>query len=224
MQYGTVYSLIDFVNRMVPVAKLADGPFIKEVIDGLKKISIVQNKNPWVTMTATKTGGIWIFYRNRRRWLINPTQHYLRVENKLGEPTGDPDIEPFLRTAIKKGYICETNNVNHKQWLVKMDGLPYLWKFIEGLKKPPSNTDLAIADQHPRSFPGEVRQAALQAFERSGRICPGVDKKTKQHKLRENDRIEFDHILPHARRGASTYSNIQVLCVACNRLKRNTAM
>lgn len=34
-----------------------------------------------------------------------------------------------------------------------------------------------------------------------------------------NQRLEFDHIIPHAKGGAATYRNIQLLCEPCNRSK-----
>ena len=34
-----------------------------------------------------------------------------------------------------------------------------------------------------------------------------------------NERLEFDHIIPHARGGSNTYRNVQLLCEPCNRSK-----
>jgi len=34
-----------------------------------------------------------------------------------------------------------------------------------------------------------------------------------------NEKLEFDHIIPHAKGGAATYRNIQLLCEPCNRSK-----
>ena len=34
-----------------------------------------------------------------------------------------------------------------------------------------------------------------------------------------NQKLEFDHIIPHSKGGADTYRNIQLLCEPCNRSK-----
>ena len=69
-----------------------------------------------------------------------------------------------------------------------------------------------------------MRQRALEDFYRSGRFCPGVE--TKRHKvdIEAGQRIEFDHVLPYSKGGSSTDGNIQVLCMDCNRRKRDRAL
>ena len=37
-----------------------------------------------------------------------------------------------------------------------------------------------------------------------------------------NEKIEFDHIIPHSKGGADTYRNLQLLCETCNRSKGAT--
>jgi HNH endonuclease len=223
MQYGTLYALIDFIDRIVPKSAPSNGPFLKAVMDGLKRVVVVQNANPWFTINVTVTGGVWIFYRNRRRWLINPGQKFLRIENAYGQPTNDPNIEPYLRAGIKRGDITSTQQKWLTGWRVNTAGLSFVWAFIEGLEGPPPDMIFTTNGSHPRYFPGEVRQLALDIFEKEGRVCPGVAKLSKPHKLNIGDPIEFDHVLPYAKDGPSTYRNIQILCVECNRLKRDTA-
>lgn len=222
MNYGTTYALVDFIDRLVPKVGPADGPYLKALIAGLKRVAVAQNENPWLTINATVTAGIWIYYRNSRRWLMNPGQRYLRLENALGQAQQEPDIESGLRSGILRGEIVDTGKTEFKQWRVSRGGLPLIWSFIESLDKPPQ--DISEVDySHPRYFPGEVRQMALEQFQKDGRFCPGVDGITKRHKLIDGEPIEFDHVLPHSKGGPSTYRNIQVLCVACNRIKGATA-
>ena len=194
------------------------------MIDGLKRVANAQNQNPWLTINATVTAGIWIFYKNRRRWLINPAQRYLRIENAFNQviEEEDADIEQALNIGIESGDVTNTGKTEFKQWRVLPAAFPLVWKFLEDLDKP-QDFKIEIDAAHPRYFPGDVRQMALTQFEKDGRICPGVGKQ-KSHKLTEVETCEFDHILPHSKGGSSTYRNIQILCTKCNRLKRNSAL
>jgi hypothetical protein len=40
-------------------------------------------------------------------------------------------------------------------------------------------------------------------------------------KCGSQDKLEFDHIIPHSKGGAATYRNLQLLCEKCNREKSN---
>lgn len=224
MQYGTFYALSDFVDRLVPKSALVDTTFIKAVMDGLKRISVVQNDNPWVTLSATVTAGVWIYYRNKRHFLLNPTQQYIRLETAYGLPADAVDIEAALVTGIENGEVIRTDKKGFKQWRVTARGLHLIWEFLESLDRP-SDADAVQVDSgsHPRYFPSEARVMALNAFERDGRECPGVEGLSSKHKIPEGAQIEFDHILPYSKGGPSTYRNIQILCTACNRLKGATA-
>lgn len=198
--------------------------YLNAVISGLKRIAIVQERNPWVAISATISAGIWIYYQGHRRWLLNPSQSYLRVENAAKSQIDLPSIEPALQDGLRDGSISDAQKQEFRQWRVTLLGLNSVWSFFEGLDTPP----VALIDQqlqsHPRYFPGALRELVLTQFDSDGRVCRGVEGLTKPHKVAPEDRIEFDHILPYSRGGASDERNIQVICHACNRQKRATAL
>ena len=226
MPSGTFYALADFIDRLVPKRGTVDAELLKATVDGLKRIATVQEENAWVTMDATVTAGVWIYYQGLRRWLLNPTQKYIRLETPW-HSAAKPDIALCLRPGLKTGAIENTGKEEFRQWRVRPAALPLIWKFFENLERPADHELLAAGHMgHPRTFPGSVRELTLQLFNRGGRICPGVSKGSKPakpHKLRRDERIEYDHILPFAHGGPSTIRNIQILCVDCNRLKGATA-
>lgn len=227
MPSGTFYALADFIGRLVPKRGTVHLELLNATVDGLKRIATVQEENPSVTMDATVTAGVWIYYQGRRRWLLNPAQNYIRLETPPGHDALKPDIALCLKPAIKTGAVENTGKKEFRQWRVQSAALPLVWKFFEGLERP-ADDELYVAGDgaHPRTFPGSIRELALQIFNREDRICPGVakaSKPVKPHKLGPDDRIEYDHILPFANGGASSIRNIQILCAACNRLKGGTA-
>ncbi|APW63609.1 hypothetical protein BSF38_05182 [Paludisphaera borealis] len=60
-----------------------------------------------------------------------------------------------------------------------------------------------------RHIPDEVKR---EVWDRDGGRCV---------RCSATDYLEFDHIIPHARGGANTVGNVQLLCRRCNNLKRD---
>ena len=103
-------------------------------------------------------------------------------------------------------------------------GITSGWEFVEAFPGPDPHEVIAdLNGSHPRYFPGEVRQIALDAFERDGRVCRGVSGKTQPHRIEVGALIEFDHVLPHSKGGPSSLANVQILCAECNRIKSDSA-
>lgn len=222
MKYGSSYAIVDFIDRLISKSGRPNSLFPVKVTEGLKRLLALQETNAWVTMNATVSAGIWVFYRGQRRWLINPAQAFLRVENALGVEVDDVDIEPALEVGVSAGTVERTSKEEFAQWRVYEGGLELLWGFFENLPQP-ERTIFEAEATHARTFPGWAREGVLMAFEASGRICPGVSGKRDMHPVSPADRIEFDHILPHSRQGSNGPANIQVLCQTCNRIKRDSA-
>lgn len=131
-------------------------------------------------------------------------------------------LQTIRNAQNNRKLFCKAGRY-YKQWRSQAPELDIVERFI---KKLPSDTPkLALdATTHPRNFPGEIRELALEHFIRNGRICRGVPALgRKAHKVTK-ERIEFDHILPDAKGGSRSELNIQVLCEECNRLKRAHAL
>jgi hypothetical protein len=226
-KYGNLHRIVDFVSRTIPNKGMGQFKdlFVHPVMNLLKSLDAAQEENQLITLSIGTGGGIWLRYNGERLFLLWPAKGgFVRLILPDGER---PKIKPLiraLRTAEAKRHVTvtveKTSRHRWRVWRVTSDAFPVIERFIKDLPKPSS---AKIGDpSHPRFFPGNVRQAALEDFERNGSICAGVDGQRKAHKLK-SERIEFDHIAPHSRRGASSLSNIQVLCQECNNLKRATA-
>lgn len=225
MPSGLIYALADFADRLLPKSRASAPAHARAVLAGLKRLAEVEERNPFVTLSATITAGVWVFYRGQRWLLINPGQKFLRVEAAYYANSDIHDaIATYFEPAVRAGTIEKTAREDYHQWRISGEALELVWQFVERLEGPSADeVVLPKGSEHPRYFPGEVREFALAAFEADGRKCPGVEGKSRPHKLTKDDRVEFDHILPHARGGSSSVSNIQVLCTACNRIKSATA-
>ncbi len=97
-------------------------------------------------------------------------------------------------------------------------------KFLQSLTLPDASKGPIAKNEHPRYIPGAIREIILEEFEDGGRVCLGVDKLSKPHKVGEGVPVEFDHILPFSKGGSNTYKNVQILCLECNRLKSAKAL
>lgn len=60
------------------------------------------------------------------------------------------------------------------------------------------------------------RDMMLKVLRRDGQVCRAC------HKNVPDDKIEFDHIIPHSRGGPTSAENIRILCRECNRKKKAT--
>jgi hypothetical protein len=60
------------------------------------------------------------------------------------------------------------------------------------------------------------REVMLQVVRRDGRAC-----RVCQRNIPDNE-VEFDHIIPHGRGGATATENLRLVCRKCNRKKRDT--
>ncbi|MFI5781859.1 TerD family protein [Nocardia sp. NPDC051570] len=78
---------------------------------------------------------------------------------------------------------------------------------VEGALRVAKRLTLAPGRRDRRSIPPELK---AQVWQRDGGHC--VDCGATHY-------LEFDHIIPHSRGGATSAANLQILCRACNRAK-----
>jgi hypothetical protein len=197
--------------------------FVHDVIKFVKELSLIQDQNGWITLDVYAGDGIWVLFKGKKMFLILPAKSYLRVIFEESEDT--KALVKGLKHAAKTGTAANaTRETEYLTWHVRASGFEVITDFLKAVPELTPETSLRDSS-HPRYFPGELRQLALQVFERGGRMCPGVDGKAKRHKIDlSKDRVEFDHVFPFSKGGASSSGNIQVLCKACNNLKRATAL
>jgi hypothetical protein len=220
-KYGSVHRLSNFIERTIPKKGAAtSGLFAFRVIEFLQEIDELRELNGWIDITIHNNDGIWISYQGRRLCFVKPGQINLTLMS------GDwSDLaNKLVKLADSKGRVFQdtTETKSYRTWRINAEGLSILVNFLKTLKAPTVGPELD-SPSHPRNFAPEVRTLALQNFEKGGSICPGVPQLgITKHKLNlKKERIEYDHILPYARGGASSGINIQVLCMECNRAKRD---
>jgi hypothetical protein len=217
--YGYLHSLSDFFGRTIPKTGPTQKSFVHVALSAVKRLDAVQEANPGVTLSVNAGDGIWVSKDGLRRCLIMPSQRHLRVLT-TNDPVG---IAEALDQAVYDGHAVDGSQLNYRQWKLGAEGVSILLNVFESWPKPNLTVDSADP-RHPRNFPGSVRQAALEEFSRQGNHCEGVHGVRRRHKVDlRKERIEFDHILPHSRGGSNMQWNVQILCMECNRMKRDSS-
>lgn len=228
-KYGEMYKVADFVTRTIGrTAKTSSPQLALRTLDFLKHLDRAQNNNPLFTTSIHVGGGISFLWSGELLFSMWPAKGYLRLFWHRTKDTTTP-LAKLLDAAKAKDkvyeYIPASRQHQRRGWLIPESGLSIVEKYVTKLPRPSSSEMKRQGREHPRFISGEVRQIALDRFIDGGRKCPGV-KPMKAHKvnLDAGERIEFDHILPHAMGGSGTDINVQVLCQACNNRKRATAL
>jgi hypothetical protein len=224
-KYGDVHKIADLLADAMPHGRNVDtqARYFHSVVALFKALDLAQAQNNWVTLSVHAGDGIWVNYKGRSVFFIRPAQKFVRVLIRKKHPDESARLAATLDAQRKPNVIARHDGEkSYLQWHVWEAGFKVLQGFVLELPVM-SDADLIYAKAgHPKYFLGHVRQAALEAFEQDGRICPGVERPSHKVDLTV-ERIEFDHILPDARGGSRSALNIQVLCQDCNRRKRDTA-
>ena len=217
-KYGNLYKTAEFLGKIVQ--RNTTNMLVHSTIEFLKTIDNLQSANALITLSIHAGDGIWFYRSGTPLFFIKPTQRHI-----LFHIFEKNEFSEAIMTIDKKELFRSEHIVNYanKVWRIGAPELEWIQEYL--IKKFPPSEVAKFSDEvkHPRYIPGEIRQAVLESFIQSGRLCNGVAGKTKRHRLERNAQIEFDHILPHSEGGSNGFYNVQVLCVGCNRIKRATA-
>ncbi len=126
----------------------------------------------------------------------------------LIEPRVRPMVEKLLDELRGKEYIPRklrddvTRRLQLLNTVIPLDPatLEVQWSSTAGDVDP-------SGDPATRTIPQAVRDAVWRRDAGRCTVC------------RSQDRLEFDHVIPFSKGGASTYRNVQLLCQDCNRRK-----
>ena len=225
--YGATYQLSDFFGRIISksgTSKLAN-LFFCDVLDFLKKLDEIQQKNHYLTLFAQVGGGITVTWRGEQIVAFLPAKDFLRAivrdDSRITVRELIIDLDEAAQADQLMIYIEPKVEHNSRGWRIRSNNFPTILHFFNKLEEP---AEIESELNHPRFFPGDIREAALTAFEREGRRCRGVSALGRPPHEITTERIEFDHVIPYSRGGPSTAYNLQILCQECNRLKRATAL
>jgi hypothetical protein len=218
-RYGQTYKVAEFISKLVSRKRTIvknDQNYFHACINFLMQLDIVQDDHPWVTFSFSAADGLWVYYKGESICFLKPTQKYLFLhvfeQNNLSKKIDDQ--KKYFQKVVETSYA-------HKQWHLGVNEMEWLVDHFKGSPRPIGEQSFLSEKKHPRYISGHIRQAALDDFLASGRQCPGVG--IMPHKVPQNELIEFDHIMPHSAGGPNIYSNIQVLCMKCNRTKGASA-
>lgn len=190
---------------------------IQLAISLLKGLDELQKNNPLVTFSLA-TDSLRMYYKGLLAF------HIVAKKNRLVLWSPYSEDNHIRNLVIQHKVLFKPEMEPNIQWQFTGAALGWFLTLLNDLWKYERIVEDNNDTSHPRHISGEVRQEALNQFLASGRRCMGVAGLTKPHKLKEKDRIEFDHILPYALGGSNNIHNVQVLCVKCNAIKRATAL
>jgi hypothetical protein len=221
--YGTLHKITNFIERAIPRrgSGIFQKMFVFNVIAFVQALDAIQQTNPMIALTVHNNDGIWVSYKGLRIFLIKPGKDGCTLLS--GE--WSPVASRLARMADSRSKIFSdtTATEDYRTWRVDSQGLRAIIAFLK--KLPANSARLKLSDpSHPRNFPSDLRNLALEEFERNGAICPGIPGRPKHKVDLKRDRVEYDHILPFSRGGSNNQRNIQVLCAQCNREKSAKAL
>ena len=139
-------------------------------------------------------------------------------------------IAAFGRKNFQSGFSNPTNSQKEQAWSRENGSCVYCgksaiivetsfwWRIFPELGVVTACDACAKGDDLVEEEPNEPQRSSRSiSHEVKDRVWNRD--KGKCTECGANENLEFDHIIPHAKGGANTYRNIQLLCQDCNRRK-----
>jgi hypothetical protein len=139
-------------------------------------------------------------------------------------------IASFARKNFQSGFSYPTNRQKERAWAWKNGACAYCdksaitvetsfwWRVFPELGVVTACDACAKGDDLVEEEPNEPQRSSRSISKEVMDRVWNRDK-GKCTECDSNENLEFDHIIPHAKGGANTYRNIQLLCQDCNRKK-----
>jgi hypothetical protein len=150
-QYGTIYSICDFVDRTIP--KQGQGQyrslFVHPTVNSIKSLSDTQEKNPWITIAAQAGGCIWVYYRGQSLFQVKPSQNHLRLIISVNASTQTEKLTKWIDDRSNFNEEIAASFAGLRQWRCREGELKSLSKYLLRLPKNSGQDVLNSASQSP---------------------------------------------------------------------------
>ena len=155
--------------------------------------------------------------KNFTVWDLQETSLTLRCDSCKKKSFINNEISDNLYLELNNYFkwekYCQRKNSHYTKFKFNIEGFRSNTPIHRGIRfKSLAKEEIKvkndiISDRKTRRITQEVKD---KVWNRDGGKCVECG---------SNEKLEFDHIIPHSKGGANTYRNIQLLCEPCNRSK-----